>query len=229
MRPISATKRMSLRFELLSKARSTGPWASVSGGDLGRWVSPANPTLGQRAGDVWILHKSVIDLAAPASYRYKVSFRWIDGHQHTLGSAVKWSGTCMQRELRPDLVVQSIDPQPIAGKPNLNRYVATIANQGATSARSFRIEFTPGGGQPKFHSVSLLAAHTSMQSSFVGPACTNTAASTVTADPDGVVDDFNRANNTMTAVCSSPAGQQWPSYQTRLPGAMRPPLDLTTR
>jgi hypothetical protein len=48
---------------------------------------------------------------------------------------------------------------------------------------------------------------TNSVTSFVGPACSNTAASTVTADPDGVVDDFNRANNTMTAVCSSSAGQ----------------------
>lgn len=201
---------MSLRFELLTKTRSTGPWASVSGGDLGHWVSPANPTLGQRAGDVWVLHKSVIDLAAPASYRYKVSFRWIDAHQHTLGSAIKWSGTCMQRELRPDLVVQSIDVQPDSGHPKLNYYTPTIANDGATAARHFRVQFTPGNGaNAQYHGVALLAAHSTKRlQAFTGPACATSAAATVTADPDGVVDDFNRANNTMTAVCSSPAGQQ---------------------
>jgi CARDB len=208
MRPVKGTKKMALRFELLTRTRAAAPWSGVTGGDLGTWVSPSNPTLGQRAGDVWILHKSVIDLAAPAAYRYKVSFRWTGAHGKTLATTTRWSPTCNQPELRPDLAVQSIDVQPIAGKPNLNRYVATVANNGATAASGFRIQFTPGGGQqPKYHSVTLLRAHQTTFASFFGPACSNTAPSTVTADPDGVVDDFDRANNTMTAVCSSSAGQ----------------------
>jgi hypothetical protein len=208
MRPVKGTKKMALRFELLTRTKAGGAWSTVTGGDLGTWVSPSNPTLGQRAGDVWILNKSVIDLAAPAAYRYKVSFRWTGSHGHTLGTAVRWSATCNQPELRPDLDVSSIDVQPISGKPNLNRYVATIANNGATAAQSFRVQFAPGGGQPpKYHSVFLLRAHATTTASFVGPACSTTAPSTVTADPDGVVDDFNRANNTLTAVCSSSAGQ----------------------
>jgi hypothetical protein len=208
MRPIRGTKRMSLRFELLSKTRMNGPWSTVSGGDLGHWVSPANPTLGQRAGDVWILHKSVIDLAAPASYRYEVSFRWIDGHEHTLGSAVRWSGTCTQRELRPDLVVRSIDVRPMKGDARHDSYTATIDNDGATAARRFRVQFAAANGTNRYDRVALLPAHSTMQlPAFIGPACSSSAASTVTADPDGAVDDFNRANNTMTAVCSSPAGQ----------------------
>jgi CARDB protein len=208
MRPVKGTKKLALRFELLTRTKAGTPWSDVSGGDLGSWLSPSNPTLGQRAGDVWILHKSVIDLAAPAAYRYKVSFRWTGAHQKTLATATRWTATCSQPELRPDLVVQSIDVQPISGKPNLNRYVATIANNGATAARSFRIEFAPGGGQqPKYHAVTVLHAHKTATTSFFGPACSTTAASTVTADPDGDVDDFNRANNTATADCSSSAGQ----------------------
>src|SRR5436305_4954201 len=164
MRPVKGTKKMALRFELLTRTRAAAPWSSISGGDLGSWVSPSNPTLGQRPGDVWILHKSVIDLAAPATYRYKVSFRWTGTHGHTLATTGRWSPTCNQPELRPDLLVQSIDVQPIDGKPNLSRYVATVANNGATAARFFRVELTPGGGQaPRYHSISLLGAHRSTQ------------------------------------------------------------------
>jgi hypothetical protein len=212
MRPVKGTKKMALRFELLTRTRAGGPWNGVSGGDLGSWVSPSNPTLGQRSGDVWILHKSVIDLAAPASYRYKVSFRWTGAHGKTLATTSRWTATCNQPELRPDLQVQSIDVQPDPGHPNRNVYVATIANNGATAARSFDLQFAaPGGGpQQQNHTIPLLKAHSTLKSqltSFVGPVCSNTAASTITADPDGTVDDFNRANNTLTAVCSSSAGQ----------------------
>jgi hypothetical protein len=207
MRPVKGTKKLALRFELLTRTKAGGSWSSVTGGDLSTWVSPSNPTLGQRAGDVWILHKSVIDLAAPASYRYKVSFRWIGVHGRTLATTTRWSPTCYQPELRPDLAVQSITESPVAGKPNRNYYVATIANNGATAARSFNVEFAPAGGAKRDHLVALLKAHQTTMTTFEGPACNNTAASTIIADPDGVIDDFNRANNTMTAVCSSSAGQ----------------------
>jgi hypothetical protein len=213
MRPVKSTKKMALRFELLMRTRSSGRWSGVSGGDLGSWVSPPNPTLGQRAGDVWILHKSVIDLAAPAAYRYKVTFRWTGSHGKTLATTSRWTATCNQRELRPDLVVQSIDVQPDPGHPNRNVYVATIANNGATAARSFDLQFAaPGAGSQQLqnHTISLLRAHSTLKgpaTTFVGPVCSNTAASMITADPDGTVDDFNRANNTLSADCSSPAGQ----------------------
>ena len=149
----------------------------------------------------------MIDLAAPAASHYKVSFRWIGARGRTLAGATRWSPTCSQPELRPDLVVQSIDVQPIPGKPSRNLYVATVADNGATSARNFNVELAPAGGARRDHFVALLKAHQTTTSTFEGPACNNTAASTITADPDGVVDDFNRANNTMTAGCSSSAGQ----------------------
>jgi hypothetical protein len=207
MRPVNGTKKMALRFELIRRTKAGTPWSSVSGGDLGSWVSPSNPTLGQRPGDVWILHKSVIDLAAPAAYRYKVSFRWTGAHGRTLATATRWSSTCNQPELRPDLAVQSITESPDQSQPNVDDYTVTIANNGATAASNFRVQFTLANGHSKSHQVAILKPHRSMRLVFFGPTCSDTAASTITVDPDGVVDDFNRANNAMTAVCSSSAGQ----------------------
>lgn len=203
MRPVRGTKRMALRFELFTRVKLGAAWTPVSAGDLGSWISPGDRTLGRRPGDVWIFNKSVGDLAAPAAYRYRVSFRWFGARQHVLRTTAVLSSVCSQPELRPDLAVQSIVVQPIPGPAVRDHYFATIVNQGATAASSFRVQFVPGGGLPaEFRNVPRLAPRHTIQVAFAGPACSTTAASTVTADPDGAVDDANRANNTETAGCS---------------------------
>jgi hypothetical protein len=201
MRPLKGTKKMQLRFQLLSKAKPTGPYSSVSGGDLGTWITPANTTLGQRSGDVWILHKQVVNLAA-ADYRFRVSFKWFGAHGRVLGSATRDSDVCSQPELRPDLLVQSITVETVANKPKVNRYIAVIRNGGATAAGPFEILFTPGGALPvRTVSVPQLVAHSRLVQAFDGPVCSNASATTVTVDPQDKVDDFNRSNNSLTAVC----------------------------
>jgi hypothetical protein len=209
MRPLPGTLKMALRFELLAKSKSHGSYRALTGGDLGTWISPANPTLGQRAGDVWILNKQVVDLAAPASYRFRVFFRWSGAHNHVLGTAMRDSSTCVQPELRPDLLVQSIDVQAVSGRPSEDRYVATIRNAGATAAGMFDVWFSPGDGQDvktRFLPDGL-GARSNVKVSFLGPACTSTSTPTVTVDPKDEVDDYNWANNSLTAVCPGSTGQ----------------------
>lgn len=207
MRPVKGTRHLAVRFDLLSRTTGAAGWVAVPGGDLGTWVTPRNATLGQRTGDVWILTKSVNELHAPAAYRFRVTFRWSGARGQTLATAVRQSATCNQPELRPDLLVQTIDVQPIDGHPRLNLYVATIANGGATAARNFRVQFAPGNGEPsKYRTIRVLGPHASTTVKFEGPACLGSAPKTVTVDPDGVVDDFNRANNTLGAGCSSASG-----------------------
>jgi hypothetical protein len=201
MTPLTGTNKMQVRVLVLTRTKAAGPYSMVSGGDLGTWITPANPTLGQRHGDVWILRKQVVDLAAPAAYRFRVFFRWIGAHGRLLGTAERESPICSQPELRPDLLVQSLAVQPVAGHPRLNRYVATIRNAGATAAGPFEVLFTPGTLAVKTKDVTGLAPHARLQESFLGPACSSASATTVTVDPNDQVDDFNRANNSMTAVC----------------------------
>jgi hypothetical protein len=95
MRPLPRTRRMALRFQLLRKAPGARRFTPVSGGDLGRWRHPRDPTLGRRPGDVWRLTKPVLDVQAPAVYRFRVTFRWIlagGRAQKTL-----YSPRCVQR------------------------------------------------------------------------------------------------------------------------------------
>jgi hypothetical protein len=200
MRPLAGTQKMQLRFQLVSRSHAGA--SMLSGGDLGTWITPGNQTLGQRHGDVWILNKQVVNLAAPATYRFRVSFRWIGEHGRVLGVGVKESKPCHQPELRPDLSVDSIAVQAVPNRPRLNRYLSTIRNGGASAASQFEVLFTPGGSLPvKTANLAGLGSHKRTQVSFLGPVCSSSAAPTVTVDPNDAVDDFNRANNSRTAVC----------------------------
>ncbi len=100
-----------------------------------------------------------------------MSFRWTGTRNRTLGTAVRTSATCIQPELRPDLLVKSIDVQPVSGHPKLNLYVATIANRRgdggtADSASSSR----PGNGTAsKYKTIKVLASHASDDGGVRGP------------------------------------------------------------
>jgi len=201
MRPLTGTRRMAIRFELLQ--RSPGlPVQEVNSGDLSVWRTPANPTLGQLPGDVWRLQKSVYNLDVPFAYQFRVSFRWTGLHGKVLGTATRFTRTCHQRELRPDLAVRSIAVAPIPGHPNKNLYTAVIANQGVTGAGPFQVLFAPGDtSAPTTDTVSFLGAGKTRTLAFVGPSCDAANPPTVSADAASQVDDFDRSNNVLAATC----------------------------
>lgn len=204
MRPLKGTAKLQLKFQLYSKSSSTRPFTRVLGGDLNTWASPDDPSLGTRAGDVWNFKKPVVDLKAPATYRFRVIFRWLGAHSKVLGTIVRTSPSCYQPELRPDLQVKTISVEAVPGHPNTNLYDAEIHNRGATAAGPFQVQFIDGS-VVKTHSVPGLAAHTTIHERFAGPPCTSTPA-TVKADPVGAIDDYNRANNSLSVTCSASAG-----------------------
>ena len=150
--------------------------------------------------DVWNLIKQVADLAAPAWYRFRVAFRWLDTRGQRLDDASLESRTCYQPELRPDLVVRSITVRPVTGRPTENAYTALIENVGASGAGSFQAELTDAAAV-QTTTIRRLAPHTSVWVRFVGAVCTQANAPTVTVDPGRRVDDANRGNNSLTATC----------------------------
>lgn len=207
MRPLPGTRHLAIKVNLLlSHGPGTAPKA-VRAGDLGVWISPENPTLGQLAGDVWNLQKSVVDLAVAGEYRFRVQYRWTGADHHVLGTAARLSRRCMQRELRPDLQVASITVSTVAGQPDRNLYSALIANTGNTAAGPFDVLFAPADGSTTTtRAIPLLRAHTTLTETFTGPICTAGTAPTVTADSADQVDDLNRENNSLRANCPAPAG-----------------------
>jgi hypothetical protein len=201
MRPVPGTQKMRVKFELLRQTKRGKPFAQVGGHNLGNWLTPPNPTLGQRPGDVWIVNHPVFDLAAPATYRFHVSFRWLGTHGHALSTVSRTTPDCYQPELRPDLVVQSITPEAIAGSSTRERFEAAIHNRGATGAGPFEVEFTEGQ-TTETAGVPSLASQATVHETFTGPVCRAGESVTVVADPLDMVDDYDRANNTLTLTCT---------------------------
>jgi hypothetical protein len=203
MRPVTGTAGLRMRFDLVSDAG--GKVARVLGGDLGKWISPQPSTLGQDPKDVWIVHHPVKGLVVSADYRFKVSFRWLGPGHRTVATATRWSQTCWEPDLRPDLAVQSIRVDQVTGDPSENSYVAVIKNDGLSAARSFDVEFAPGDGSAsQTATIARLAAHATQSETFVGPSCTAASAPTVTVDPNHQVSDLDPSNNSLTATCPAP-------------------------
>ncbi len=108
--------------------------------------SHRNPsTLGRNPKDVWIVRHPVNRIVVPANYRFKVSFRWLGSNHKTLTTATRWSATCWQPDMRPDLVVQSINVNRIPGDAAENQYVALIANAGLDRGEVIRRPVCAGG------------------------------------------------------------------------------------
>jgi hypothetical protein len=97
MRPVSGTKHMQMKFQLLRRAPHHHGFVDVSSGDLGRWIHPTNPpTLGERPGDQWSVRKLVVNLSAPATYRLKVTFEWLGSKSKVLQTTKTQTHDCAE-------------------------------------------------------------------------------------------------------------------------------------
>lgn len=199
MRPLTGTMSMRMRFDLMRQIKPGGAFTLVRGRLLGSWISPQDPTLGQQPGDQWIVNHPVVDLPAPATYRFRVTFRWTSAHGQRLGTATQTSPNCYQPELRADLLVRSlaVNPLPSGG----DAYVAVLANRGKTGVGSFQVRLTGVGLTPQSATVPSLGPRSSTHERLVGPACTPGASLTVTVDPAHTIDEYDFANNALTTPC----------------------------
>jgi hypothetical protein len=200
MRPVTGTAKMQMRFDLMRRGKPTASFRLVRGRLLGSWISPSNPTLGQRPGDVWIVNHPVVDLSAPATYRFRVSFRWLDSSGQQLSMAVQSSPNCFQPELRADLLVRSLTVTPLAS--GNSAYVATIGNRGQTAAGPVEVDLAGVGSATQAQTIGAgVGPKSTARQRFLAPACTAGAPLTVTVDPAHTIDEFDFNNNTLTVPC----------------------------
>ena len=204
MRPVTGTQTLQIKFSLSFTAAGE-PATTVVAAGLGQWLTPSDPTLGQRPGDIWELSKPVYNLGG-GSYQYAVAFRWLGSNGKVLQTATLNSSSCTIKELRPDLAVRSVKVKPVAGAPQRDRYLALIVNQGLSASGPFAVLFDPGvaGASSVTKSVGSLGPGKSVTVQFSGPACDAASPPTVVANPTGSVDESQRSNNALTVVC--PAG-----------------------
>ncbi len=210
MRPVTGTAKMQMRFQLMRQLKPGGQFRSVHGRGLGSWISPQDPTLGQRSGDLWIVNHPVVDLPAPATYRFRVSFRWYGSSGQQLSNAVQSSPNCYQPELRADLLVRSLT---VTSLPSGNdAYVAMIGNRGATGAGPVEVDLAGPSSTTRTQTLGSVGPHSSARERFVAVPCTAGSNLTVTVDPLHTTDEYDFDNNTLTIPCPAPSsGSSTPS------------------
>jgi CARDB len=200
MGTIAGTQRLQMRFQLLE--RTAQGQVLIHGGDLGQWISPTTPTLGQHPSDKWVVNHPVTGVPVPGSYRFKVWFRWIGAGGQVLGGTQKATTSCRQPDLRPNLYVRPVSSSKVSGG---ERYTVQVGNSGLTGATNVELAFSAGGTQqPVTRTIAQLPAGQSVQRSFVGPPCTSSSApATITVDPNALIDEVSRADNSITVPCPS--------------------------
>jgi CARDB len=209
MRPLTGTQALQIKFSLNVTASGEPATAVVAAG-LGQWLTPSDPTLGQRPGDIWKLSKTVYNLGG-GGYQFSVAFRWLGANGTALRTAALASSSCAIKELRPDLAVRSVKVRSVSGAPARDRYLAVVVNQGLSASGPFALLFDPGvtGAGSQTKAVRSLAPGQSATVPFVGPLCDASIPPTVVADPTGAVDESDRSNNALTVTCpatSAPPG-----------------------
>jgi hypothetical protein len=200
MATVAGAQRLQMRFQL--QERTAQGLVLIRGGDLGQWISPSSPTLGQHSSDRWVVNHPVTGVPVPGSYRFKVSFRWIGSNGQVIGQTQKSTESCRQPDLRPNLYVRLLSSQATSGG---ERYTVEVGNSGLTGVTGVELVFSPGGGaQSVMKTIASLPAHQRVQRTFVGPACTSSSDPvSITVDPDDLIVVASRADNSITVPCPS--------------------------
>ena len=209
MRPVTNTSKMQIKFDLLRSTKTHPRFTAVHGRGLGSWISPSNPTLGQRAADIWIVNHPVVDLSGPATYKYRVSFKWLGTQGQTLSTETALSPTCYQPELRADLLVKSLSMAAITTGPNAGKtaYTAVIGNRGLTGAGPIEVDLTNGTAAPRPATLASVGPKSTARQRFVAAPCAPGSTLTVTVDPTQSIDEYDYANNALTMTCpAAPSG-----------------------
>jgi hypothetical protein len=197
MRRISGTRRMQMRFALQWRQPGAKRWSAVQGPGLGSWVSS------DRGVKSYTFTKRIENLAAPASYRVLVRFRWLDSRGHAIDSDQVISRSCQQPDLRPHLVPRRVYSERI-GDPGRRRYVVVVRNQGATAAGAFTVGLAAANPFAPSNVVDLGPGASTLVT-FEGPRCDAPATLTAVVDPSVLVDEADEDDNTLNVPCPVPA------------------------
>jgi CARDB len=193
--------RLQLRFRLQSRTPQDAAWRTVRAPGFGRWQSS------ERGVRRFVYDKRVEGLAAPASYRVVVRFRWRDAHGRIVGRAQRISRTCHEPDPRPNLVVRKLLVYRLG--PARARYVAVVANTGRTAADAFAVRFDRAAVSLGQAFGAPLAPGQTVRVHLDAAACRAGDVLDAVVDPDGLIDEHNEADNRRQLSCVyTPAGSK---------------------
>lgn len=206
MKALPAARRLLVKIELHQRVPG-GVWTvrdDVPG--LGVWTAPSDPSLGTRPADVFKYRQAVGELAVPAAYRFRVSFRWLDAAGALVSDWAAVTGVCRQPDLRADLVLSEL--RSLSADDGSVRYLVRLSNEGRTTVARVVVAATfPGESTPDLHvrSVRGLVPGRSVIVAFAGPGCSaGELPAAFAADPANALDEAHEANNMLGASCPAP-------------------------
>jgi hypothetical protein len=198
MRTLPRTARMQLRYTLQVRTPERPRYVALSAPGFGAWLSASSGT------SRYVYTKRVENLLAPASYRVKVRFRWLNAAGKVVQRAKVVSAACRQPDPRPNLSVRSLGVQPGSDGAHY-RYVAFVRNTGRETADPSSLEVTVAGTLLGSVPVDALAPGEGMLVSLEGPACATGETVEAEADADEAVDERNEEDNRLSRACPQPS------------------------
>jgi hypothetical protein len=194
MRAARGSLRMQMRFTLQARMGRGTAWMRVAGSKLDTWVaSDAGRT-------AYVYDKRVDHLLAPADYRVRVRFRWLDGDGRMVARALRVSRVCHQPDLRPDLRLGAVTAEPGATAGSY-RYLVTVRNTGRSAAAPFAVSLAPAGGAAVVEQADALAPGERTTLVFDAPACEPGSLLQVVLDADEQVDEAAEGDDAAAVPC----------------------------
>ena len=196
--------RMQVRFTLQVRESALTGWRRVEAPGFDAWLTS---DAGVRR---YSYARTVENLAAPASYRVVVRFRWLDEDGEPSGDepsrtrvadrSRRTSAACRQPDLRPNLVPRRVEVAP-ADTEDQRRYVVYVRNPGPSDAGPFAVGLRVGDLELDPQLSFGLATGLEQAVTFLGPPCIAGTPLTVTTDAAEAVDERDEADNVLVARC----------------------------
>ena len=187
IKAIAGSDRLAVRFTLQTHGRDELGWRRVAAPGLDVWQT-SDPDVARYG-----YAKTVQNLAAPASYRVVVRFRWIGVDGAVVRTARVTSPACRQLDLRPDLVAERVDVLPARDATD-RIFVVALRNAGRTLAPATAVGLRIGDRVLAPAAAPMLLPGAARSVGFTAPACAPGEPLEVTADAGGEVDEADEAN-----------------------------------
>ena len=200
VRAVPRTDRLAVRFTLQTRGPGELTWRRIAAPGLDTWLSS------DRGVGRYGYLKTVRNLAAPASYRMIVRFRWLDAEGAVIRSAKHRSPSCRQADLRPDLRPRGIEAHP-AASPHDRRYVVLVKNTGRTLAPPASVSLRAGDHLLPPGTVPSVLPGATRRIAFTAPVCASGEELVVSVDATGLVDEADEEDNVLVVPCPPPAGR----------------------
>lgn len=187
-------ERLQLRFTLLQRLAGERRYHVVR--DVPGWrrwetSEPGRPGL--------ILTRRVEGLAAPASYRAIVRFRWIDAGGEVLRRTARTTRPCVQPDPRPELRLRSLAAAP-EGEEGA-RYRLELRNEGRSLARAFAVVLVVNGERQPAVMSSPIGSGGSSFTEVVAPPCRPGTAVEIVLDAYAAIAEVREDDNVVRRGC----------------------------